>query len=50
MASPLALSDRSWGTRGRGSPGSGRIDRTSFLRLVEEIAARLDAARRSSGT
>ncbi|WP_292364806.1 MULTISPECIES: metallophosphoesterase [unclassified Methanoculleus] len=32
----LAFSALSWGTRERDAPGDGRVDKTSFLRLVEE--------------
>lgn len=32
----LAFSDLSWGTRERGSPGGRKVDKTSFLRRVEE--------------
>ena len=36
MARILAFSDLSWGTREQGSPGGGRVNPDSFLRLVEE--------------
>ncbi|MDV2481868.1 hypothetical protein F8E02_07570 [Methanoculleus sp. Wushi-C6] len=36
MTRILAFSDLSWGTKERGAPGGRKVDRDSFLRLIEE--------------